>query len=138
MHSTEGEVMADYALTSSGAFYGLTVSGGKVTEVNNLDNPDGIAEMKQRIIIAIKTHLGEKLLDNTLGLPWAEQILVKNPNLGQITSSTRTYLTTRVEGVLGVRTLDVTLDTVTRVMNWNIDCETSAGVTGPFNLSVTL
>jgi hypothetical protein len=133
MYPTEGEVMADYALTSSGAFYGLTVSGGKVTEVNNLDNP-----VKQRIIIAIKTHLGEKLLDNTLGLPWAEQILVKNPNLGQITSSTRTYLTTRVEGVLGVRTLDVTLDTVTRVMNWNIDCETSAGVTGPFNLSVTL
>jgi hypothetical protein len=130
--------MADYALTSTGAFYGLTVSAGKVTEVNNLVSPDGIAEMKQRIIIAIKTHLGEKLMDNTLGLPWAEQILIKNPNLGQITSSTRTYLTTRVEGVLGVRTLEVTLDTVTRVMNWNIDCETSSGVTGPFNLSVTL
>jgi hypothetical protein len=130
--------MADYALTYTGGVYGLSVAAGKVAEVNNLDSPDGVSEMKQRIIIAIKTHLGEKLLDNTLGLPWAEQILVKNPNLGQITSSTRTYLTTRVEGVTGVRKLEVTLNTVTRVMNWDLDVETSAGVTGPFNLSVQL
>lgn len=121
--------MADYALDFD--TWGLTVSGGRVTEVT-----DGIAEMKQRIGIAIKTHLGEKLLDNTIGLPWTERILIKNPDLNQIASDTRLYLSTRVEGVTGIRSLAVALDRVTRIMTWTLDIETTEGVTGPFNVTV--
>lgn len=121
--------MADYALDFS--IWGLTVSEARVTEVT-----DGIQEMKQRIGIAIKTHLGEKLLDNTLGLPWVERILIKNPDLNQIASDTRLYLSTRVEGVTGIRSLTVSLDTVTRQMSWDLDIETTEGITGPFNVTV--
>lgn len=119
----------DYAITSSGTFYGLTVSGGKVTEVT-----DGIAEMKQRIIMAIKTHLGERLLNTDTGLPWTEEILVKNPNLAQITSRARAYLMT-IEGVTRVIQLDIVLDSETREMDWTINVETTSGVTGPFNVT---
>lgn len=121
--------MADYALDFT--IWGLTVSEGKVTEVT-----DGIQEMKQRIGIAIKTHYGEKLLDNTLGLPWVERILVKNPDLNQIASDTRLYLSTRVEGVTGIRALEITLDATTREMSWTLDLETTEGITGPFSVTV--
>jgi hypothetical protein len=122
-------MMADYALDFD--TWGLTVSAGKVTEVS-----DGIAEMKQRIGIAIKTHLGEKLLDVTLGLPWMERIMVKNPSLDRITSDIRTYLLTRVEGVTGVLELRPVFDPALRKLTIYLNVETTAGVTGPFNLTV--
>jgi hypothetical protein len=120
--------MADYALNFT--TWGLTVEAGKVKEVT-----DGLAEMKQRIAIAIKTHLGEKLLDTTLGLPWAERILIKNPDLDQINTDTRLYLTTRVEGVTGIRQLEINYDRATRIMTWTLNIETTEGVTGPFNVT---
>ncbi len=127
--------MADYALDLS--IFGLTVSGGKVKEVNTVDDPDPIAEMIQRVAIAIKTHLGEWLFDTTLGLPYTEEILVKNPNLDQIATRVRGYLATRVEGVTGVRKVELSLNDVTRKMTWTIDVETDSGATGPFNVTVT-
>jgi len=119
----------DYALDTT--IWGLTVSGSRVTEVS-----DGIEEMIQRICIALKTHLGEKMLDTTLGLDYAGEILIKNPNLEQIASTARTYLATRVEGVVGVRKLEITLDAETRTQTWALDVETESGITGPFALSV--
>ena len=124
----------DYAIISSGVFYGLSVSGGKATEINTPDNPDGVGEMIQRIIMALKTHLGERLLNNQDGLPWTEEILIKAPNLSQITSRARAYLMS-IEGVTRVIQLDIVLDSVTREMDWALNAETTAGVTGPFNLT---
>lgn len=126
----------DYAITSSGSFYGLTVSGGKVTEVNTPDNPDGVAEMIQRIIMAIKTHLGERLLNTDDGLPWTEEILIKAPNLSQITSRARAYIAS-IEGVTRVIQLDIAWDPdpTLRKLNWTIDVETTSGITGPFQVT---
>lgn len=120
----------DYAITSSGSFYGLTVAGGKVAEVT-----DGIAEMKQRIIMALKTHLNERLLNNLDGLPWTEEIVIKNPNLGQITSRARAYIMS-IEGVTRVIQLDIAIpDPEAREMTWALNVETTSGITGPFNLT---
>jgi hypothetical protein len=117
----------DYALDLS--IHGLTVSGGKVTEVT-----DGVQEMIQRIVIAIKTHLGEQQLNTLTGLPWTEEILVKNPNLDQITSRARAYIMS-IEGVTNVIQLDIVLDPATREMDWTLNVETTSGVTGPFNVT---
>lgn len=106
------------------------VLAGKIREVGP-DDP--IQEMKQRIGIAIKTHRGEWLFNIDLGLPWTEEILIKGPNLDQIASRSRAYLLT-IEGVVGVRKLDITLNNTTRVMTWDLDIETTAGVTGPFQV----
>ncbi len=125
--------MADFYLNWSN--WGLEVSGGRLREINP-DGTDWIGEMRQRVAIAIKTHLGEVLLDTTRGLPWSEEILIKGPDLAQITSRTRAYLLT-IEGVTGVRRLEIELDNATRIMTWTVDVETPAGVTGPFNVTVT-
>ncbi len=122
--------MADFYIDP--ATWGFVVEGGKIREVT-----DPIEEMKQRNAVAIKTHLGEVALDTTRGLPWTQEILVKSPNLDQITSRTRAYLLT-VEGNTAVRRLDVEYDRATREMEWTLDVETFAGVTGPFNVKVTL
>lgn len=124
----------DYAITSASGFYGLTVSGGKVTEINTPDNPDGIGEMIQRIIMAIKTHLGERMLNTLDGLPWTEEYLIKNPNLAQNTSRARAYLMS-IEGVTKVIQLDIVLDPVTRKTDWTLNVETTEGITGPFNVT---
>ena len=124
----------DYALDLS--IHGLTVSGGKVTEINTPDNPDGVGEMIQRIVIAIKTHLGERLLNNLDGLPWTEEILIKAPNLSQITSRARAYIAS-IEGVTRVIQLDIVFDPdpALRKLLWTLNVETTAGVTGPFNVT---
>lgn len=122
----------DYALNLD--IHGLTVSGGKVTEINTPDNPDGVGEMIQRIVIAIKTHLGERQLNTLDGLPWTEEILVKNPDLDQITSRARAYLAS-IEGVTRVIQLDIVLDPETREMDWTLNVETERGITGPFNVT---
>lgn len=122
----------DYALDLD--IHGLTVSGGKVTEINTPDNPDGVGEMIQRLVIAIKTHLGERQLNTATGLPWTEEILVKAPDLSQITSRARAYIAS-VEGVTRVIQLDIVLDPETREMDWTLNVETTSGITGPFNVT---
>ncbi len=126
----------DYAITSSGSFYGLTVSGGKVTEINTPDNPNGTGEMIQRIIMAIKTHLGERMLNTLDGLPWTEEILIKAPNLSQITSRARAYIAS-IEGVTRVIELKIVFDPdpALRKLLWTLNVETTAGITGPFNVT---
>lgn len=122
----------DYALDLD--IHGLTVSGGKVTEINTPDNPDGVGEMIQRIVIAIKTHLGERQLNTLDGLPWTEEILIKAPDLSQITSRARAYIAS-IEGVTRVIQLDIALDPLTHGMDWTLNVETTSGITGPFNVT---
>jgi hypothetical protein len=110
------------------------VLGGKIREINT-DGTDGIGEMKQRIGIALKTHRGEWLFNVDLGLPYLDEIMVKDPNLDQITSAVRAYLVNDVEGVVGVRSLAVSLDRATRIMTWDLDVETTEGITGPFQVT---
>ena len=112
--------------------WGCTVSEGMILEVT-----DAADEMRQRCAIAIKTHLGEYFLDTSRGLPWTSEILVKAPDLAQITSRARAYLMT-IEGVTGVKTLTIALDSASRVMTWTLNVEFPEGVTGPFLVSVTL
>lgn len=110
----------------------LEVDAGLLREVH-----DPIAEMTQRVGIAIKTHLGEWLYDTARGLPWNSEILVKAPNLDQITSRARAYLMT-IDGVTGVRQLDIEVDKIARQMTWRVDVEVIEGVTGPFGVVVAL
>lgn len=121
--------MADFKLNLDS--WGLEVAGGKIAEVT-----DGIEEMKQRIAIALKTQLGEWFLDTTRGLPFIEEVFVKRPNLGQLTSRIRAYIMT-IEGIVGVNALTLSLDNTTRTMTWKVDAVTTVGVTGPFNVTIT-
>ncbi len=50
-------------------------------------------EVAQRVAVALKWHRGEWLFNTDLGLPYRDQIMVKNPQLDQIRGIMRTLIT---------------------------------------------
>jgi len=111
------------------------IANGKVDEINTPDNPDEAGAVKQRAAIAIKTHLGELAFDTARGLPYTEEIMVRDPNLTRITSRARAYMLT-VDGVTGVRKLEIRRNpTDPRRLDWTVDLETLSGDTGAFGLT---
>jgi len=109
----------------------VPIEGGKLAEVM-----DPLAEMRQRVGIAIKLLLGEWPYDAKRGLPWIEEILVKEPNLNQIQSRFRAYILS-IEGILSIRSLVISLDDSTGMLTIVLDLETVVGLTGPFQIKVT-
>lgn len=112
-------------------------TNGIVIEAGEIKLIDGIEEMEQRIRIALLTHKGEWLFDTDLGLPWADEILVKRPNFDRIRNRVDTYVRS-IEGVTDVRDIIVELDSATRVLTIGLEAETTEGITGPFNVVVNL
>lgn len=45
---------------------------------------DGVEAIRQHILQRLRMFLGEWFLDNTIGLPYFQQILVKNPDQSKI------------------------------------------------------
>ena len=69
--------------------------------------------IQQRISQVLKTIAGEWFLD--YGLPYFEQILIKNPNLPSLTDLFRRALLS-VKGVSSVERLNLSLDTTSRTL----------------------
>jgi len=68
----------------------------------------GPDEIRQRVLLRLRRQLGEWAYDTTLGVPWIEQVFVRNPDLGVI----RALLVREIantSGVLEVRSLELTL-----------------------------
>lgn len=49
-------------------------------------NPSGANPVLQDILIRLRTFAGEWFNDNTLGVPWFQNILVKNPDVSLVNS----------------------------------------------------
>ena len=71
--------------------------------------------IQQRISQVLKTIAGEWFLDLDYGLPYFEQILIKNPNLPSLTDLFRRALLS-VKGVSSVERLNLSLDTTSRTL----------------------
>jgi len=122
--------MVDFAIDpETGDHY---IEGGQIAEVS-----DPIEESKQRISTACQTHRGEWLYDNEHGLPFREEILVKNPNLSAISSRVRAFILS-LEGVIGVTECTVTFNAPARKLTIRVNAEVPEGITGPFLITVGL
>jgi hypothetical protein len=71
--------------------------------------------IQQRIGQTLRTIAGEWFLDLDYGLPYFEQILVKNPNLPSVQDTFRRALLS-VKGVSSVERLTLSLDTTSRTL----------------------
>lgn len=58
----------------------------------------GVSAIVQAVNQALKLFLGEWFLDQTIGVPWIQEILVKGPDLNAIQS----IFKSKIEGVQGV------------------------------------
>lgn len=65
-------------------------------------DPLGTDPVLQDILQILRFFFGEWFMDNTKGIPWIQQIFVKNPNLAEINA----ILTNAIMGVKGVKSLD--------------------------------
>ena len=71
--------------------------------------------IQQRISQVLKTIAGEWFLDLDYGLPYFEQVLVKNPNLPSVQDIFRRAILS-VKGVSSVERLNLSLDTTSRTL----------------------
>ena len=83
--------------------------------------------IQQRISQVLKTIAGEWFLDLDYGLPYFEQILVKNPNLPSVQDIFRRALLS-VKGVSSVERLTLSLDTPNRILRVDWVVSTDLGL----------
>lgn len=87
---------------------------------------DGKAAIKQHVIQRLRIFLGEWFLDNTIGLPFFDQILVKNPDKSKIDAIIlNTILGT--PGIQQVSTYSVDSDFTRRMLRVNFEAMTISG-----------
>jgi|WetSurMetagenome_2_1015567.scaffolds.fasta_scaffold200359_1 hypothetical protein len=90
-------------------------------------NPNGTNPVLQNILQILRFYYGEWFLDNTKGIPWFQQILVKNPSLAKIES----ILINGILGVPGVTQLTeftLTPNFAQRTLKISFKCITTKGV----------
>lgn len=94
--------------------------------------------IQQRISQVLKTIAGEWFLDLDYGLPYFEQILIKNPNLPSVQDTFRRALLS-VKGVSSVERLTLDLNTTSRTLTVSWVVLTDLGLlVGTDNISPTV
>lgn len=89
---------------------------------------DGAESVAQQIEITLLTFLGEWFLDETFGVPYFENILIKSPSRAQIENIIRAKVKD-VPFVTSVPTVDIRIENSTRRAQISLpDIETSEGL----------
>lgn len=86
----------------------------------------GEQRIRQQVVITLKTFLGEWFLDNTHGVPYLENILVKNPNRAEVEAILRAKIKA-VPNVVGVPKMRLLLNHPTRSLATVFEIETDSG-----------
>ncbi|WP_369586092.1 hypothetical protein [Kingella oralis] len=86
----------------------------------------GEQRIRQQVVITLKTFLGEWFLDNTHGVPYLENILVKNPNRAEVEAILRAKIKA-VPNVAGVPKMQLLLNHPTRSLVTVFEIETDDG-----------
>lgn len=94
----------------------------------------GAKEVAQRVAVALKTHKGEWLFDTDLGLDYRGVIMVRNPDIPQITGLIRALINS-VEDVTGIKQLRLDYDGSARKLGVS---GTITTIYGPADFGVTL
>src|SRR5687767_14640953 len=90
-------------------------AGDLVIEDGDLVLVDGIEAIAQHIRIRLRFFRGEWFIDQRLGIPFYQSILVKNPNLDIVRAILREAII-ETPGVVSVPRLDVELDASSRTL----------------------
>lgn len=101
-------------------FSDLVITDGDLVLVS------GKQAILQNILQRLRVFLGEWFLDNTIGLPYFQQILVKNPDLGK-TDAIFQNVILGTPGVEQLSTYSFQADTATRVLRLAFSVETTSG-----------
>lgn len=106
---------------TSPTFMDLQIVNGDLVWVTGKD------AIKQNILQRLNTYAGEWFLDVTAGLPYFDQILVKNPDQGAIEALIQNEIL-NTPGVVALVTFSVSVNFSTRVLTINFSVATTDGI----------
>jgi len=116
--------LADIALDldpNSPTYRDVKMSGGDLQIV------DGKEAILQNILQRLRIYLGEWFMDNTKGIDYFNQILVKNPQQSKIDAIIINQILS-VPGVTLLTNYSFSTNFVTRVLLINFKCQTTSGI----------
>lgn len=112
----------------------VRVSGANEAPRFRLVMAEGLDLIAQKIKIRLQTFLGEWFLDITHGVPYFEDILIKNPREGVVATLLRGQVRA-VEGVRQITSMVLEMDHRKRILTVSFNCDT---VLGPISDSFRL
>jgi len=98
---------------------------------------DGAARVAQQIKVTLLLFLGEWFLDTDFGVPYLEEVLVKNPNFAGVNALLRARILD-VPGVTRIVSLSMDMNRQARTLSVTFSAETPFGLVGPHNVALTL
>ena len=120
--------MSDLSLDlkkSSATYNDLLIKDGDLVLTSDAET-GGTQPVLQNILQRLRFMLGEWFMDNTQGLPWIQQIFVKNPNQANIDALLlNTILGT--PGVLGVSYYNFQANFSQRILNVQFNAISTSG-----------
>lgn len=81
----------------------------------------------QAVKIALQFFQGEWYLDESVGMPWWQSILIKNPDVGLVTAAFRKQILS-VAGVQSIESLVLAWDIQSRVLTVTFEVQTNLGL----------
>lgn len=120
--------MADISLDldkASLTYKDLALFEGDLVLTQDAD-PNGTQPVLQDIIQRLSFFLGEWFLDNTVGIPWYQQILIKNPDQSKVDALfLNTILGT--PGVLQVNSYSFLVNSANRILTVKFNALSTSG-----------
>jgi hypothetical protein len=110
-----------YDIALSVATHDLIIKDGDLILIDNAER------VSQQIKIKLRSFLGEWFLDTTYGVPYLEEILIKNPSLNNIRNILRTQILD-VDDVAAVTSLELSLNSSARTLTVTFECQTTYGL----------
>lgn len=101
-------------------------TGDLLLESGNLRLTSGLDAIAQDVTIRLRFFLGEWFLDTRVGVPYFQEILVKNPNIPRVTQLLR-QVVQETPGVTSVDRFDFSFDAATRKASVAFTASTTAG-----------
>jgi hypothetical protein len=95
---------------------------------------EGADRVAQQIKINLLSFFGEWFLDITYGVPYLEEILIKNPRMASVETIIRQHISS-VPDVIRIDSLSISWDRQNRFLFVEFACDTNLG---PIKESVTL
>jgi len=109
--------------------FGLDEDGDEYADATGLAMTGDLPGIKQQVTLRIGFFRGEWFLDEEKGLPWYEEIIVKNPNLIRIREIFREAILS-VAGINEVTYLDLLFSAYARTLSVNFKASTNLGELG--------
>ncbi|HEX5035075.1 MAG TPA: hypothetical protein VFW62_11390 [bacterium] len=89
--------------------WALDENGDLETTGNRLTLTQGREAIRQHLQVKFRLFLGEWFLDRSLGVPYFEKILLKNPNLVEVSDFLKVYIL-ETPGVTGLESFQFAFD----------------------------